>query len=207
MTDPRIRVVGQGYDAIADRFAAWSREIVGDPRHEWVDALASRLRDGARVLELGCGAGTAETQRLAERFEVTGVDVSATQLERARANVPGATFVHGDFTSIELESESVDAVLAVYSFNHVPRDLLAPLFGRVHGWLAPGGLFLVSLGAGDTPDWTGEWLGTTMFFSGFPPAVNRVLLESSGFELVLDDVVHLSEPEGEVAFHWILAQR
>ena len=54
--------------------AVW--EVVGDPRREWEDDLAARLEPGARVLELGCGGGTPETQRLAQRFALTGVDIS-----------------------------------------------------------------------------------------------------------------------------------
>jgi SAM-dependent methyltransferase len=84
MSDPRTQLVADGYDAIGETFAGWRERIVGDPRREWEDDLVSRLQDGAAVLELGCGAGTAETRRLASRFRVTGVDVSPLQVERAR---------------------------------------------------------------------------------------------------------------------------
>ena len=75
MRDPRTQIVADGYDAIGETFAAWREEIVGDPRREWEDELAARLQPGARVLELGCGPGTVETRRLAQRFAVTGVDI------------------------------------------------------------------------------------------------------------------------------------
>ena len=71
--DPRTELVGRGYDAMGERFAEWRDRIVGDPRRKWEDELVSRLQDGARVLELGCGAGVPDTQRLAARFSVTGV--------------------------------------------------------------------------------------------------------------------------------------
>ena len=118
MTDPRAKVVGEGYDAIGERFDEWRRQIVGDPRERWLEELTSRLFEGARVLELGCGSGLAETQLLAKRFRVTGVDVSATQIRRARVNLPEARFVHADFTSLELPSASFEAVASFYSFNH-----------------------------------------------------------------------------------------
>jgi ubiquinone/menaquinone biosynthesis C-methylase UbiE len=205
LTDPRAQLVGEGYDVLGERFDEWRDRIVGDPRRRWADELTSRLFEGARVLDLGCGSGVPDTQLLALRFRVTGVDVSAGQIRRARANVPTARFVHSDFTSLELPPASFEAVAAFYSFNHVPRELLPTVFGRVHGWLRPGGYFLVSLGAGDTPDWTGEWLGTTMFFSGYPPEINRRLMDDAGFERLLDEVVTFREPEGEASFHWMLA--
>jgi cyclopropane fatty-acyl-phospholipid synthase-like methyltransferase len=169
VTDPRTELVGRGYDAIGERFAQWRDLIVGDPRREWEEELVSRLQDGARVLQLGCGAGMPDTQRLAQRFEVTGVDVSAEQVRRARASVPDAEFVHADFTALELEPESFDAVVSFYAFNHVPRELLAPTFARIHRWLVPGGgLLMTALGTSDTEAWTGEWVGAPTFFSSFP---------------------------------------
>jgi SAM-dependent methyltransferase len=209
MSDPRVRIVAEGYDAIADGFAEWRDRIVGDPRRWWADQLGSRLPDSARVLELGCGAGLPDTKLLAQRFRVTGVDVSAEQIERARANVPTATFIEADFTSLELEPGSLDAVAAFYVLNHVPRDLLAPLLARIHSWLVPGGYFLSAFGTSDTESWVGEWLGTTMFFSSFPPETTRRFLTEAGFELVLDEVGRMTEPmpDGDVGFHWVLARR
>jgi SAM-dependent methyltransferase len=209
VTDPRTELVGRGYDEIADHFAEWRDRIVGDPRRWWADQLSSRLPDGACVLELGCGAGVPDTQRLAERFRVTGVDVSGEQIRRARTNVPNAEFVEADFTSLEFPSGSFDAVAAFYSFNHVPRELLAGVFARIHSWLVPGGLLLASLGICDTEAWTGEWLGTTMFFSSFPSETNRRLLGEAGFDLLLDEHVTIVEPEpdGEGAFQWVHCRR
>jgi len=205
LTDPRTELVGHGYDAIGERFAEWRDRIVGDPRREWEDELTSRLHDGARVLELGCGAGVPDTQRLAARFEVTGVDVSAEQVRRARAAVPEARFIHADFTALELEPESFDAVVSFYAFNHVPRELLAPTFGRIRDWLRPRGLLMTALGTGDTEAWTGEWLGAPTFFSSFPQETNTRLVQDAGFEILRDDLVTFREPEGDATFQWVLA--
>ena len=207
MTDPRTRVVERGYDAISDRFLEWRDRIVDDPRRAWSDELTSRLVDGARILELGCGAGVPDTLLLAERFRVTGVDISEEQISRARANVPDADFIKADFTALELEQAEFDAVAAFYSFNHVPRDLLAGLLESIHSWLVPGGLLLAAFGTSDTESWMGGWLGATMFFSSFPPDTTRRMLSDAGFELLRDELAPMQEPEGEVAFHWVLARR
>lgn len=199
MSDPRTKIVGSGYDAMVDTWEDWAGRIADDPRAEWRDELVERLPEGSRIVELGCGGGTAETKLLARRFRLTGVDLSQAQLRRARERVPAAEFVHADFTEIGFEPRSVDAVAAFYSFNHVPRDLLGRLFERIHG--------LTALGARDTPDWVGEWLGATMFFSGWPPETNRRLLADAGFRLLRDEVVTFREPEGPAQFHWVLAER
>jgi cyclopropane fatty-acyl-phospholipid synthase-like methyltransferase len=207
ISDPRTELVGRGYDAIGNRFAEWRDQIVGDPRREWEEELVSRLVEGARVLELGCGAGVPDTQRLAARFRVLGVDVSAEQVHRARAEVPQAQFVHADFTALELEAESFDAVVSFYAFNHVPRELLAPTFARIRRWLLPRGLLMTALGTSDTEAWTGDWLGAPTFFSSFPPETNTRLVQEAGFEILRDEVVTFREPAGDATFQWILAMR
>jgi cyclopropane fatty-acyl-phospholipid synthase-like methyltransferase len=205
--DPRTALVGRGYDKIGERFTGWRDQIVGDPRREWEQELVSRLQDGARVLELGCGAGVPDTQRLAARFRVTGVDISSEQVRRARDAVPEAEFIHADFTALEFEPESFDAVVSFYAFNHVPRELLAPLFARIHRWLVPCGLLMTALGTGDTEAWTGDWLGAPTFFSSFPPDTNTRLVREAGFEIIRDELATLHEPEGDATFQWVLAMR
>jgi cyclopropane fatty-acyl-phospholipid synthase-like methyltransferase len=207
VSDPRVQLVARGYDLIADRFAEWRDRIEGDPRREWAEDLAARLEPGARVLELGCGSGSAETVLLAERFELTGVDVSAEQIRRARTNVARADFVHADFLELELPAASLDAQCSFYVLNHVPRELLGALFGSIAGWLRPGGLTLNAFGVSDNQGWTGEWLGAETFFAGFEPPENSRLVRAAGLEILRDEVVTLAEPEGAVEFQWIMARR
>jgi SAM-dependent methyltransferase len=204
--DPRTQIVADGYDAIGETFSEWRRDFAGDPRREWEDDLVSRLEEGARVLELGCGGGSPETRRLVQRFAVTGVDISPRQVERAQAAIPEAEFICADLTELELPAGSFDAVVSFYVFNHVPRELLAPLLGRIATWLEPGGFLLSAFGAGDLPEWTGDWLGAPTFFSGFEPVVNTQLVGAAGLAIVRDEVVTITEPEGAVSFQWILAR-
>jgi cyclopropane fatty-acyl-phospholipid synthase-like methyltransferase len=204
--DPRTQIVSDGYDAIGETFAEWRERIVGDPRNKWADELVSRLEDGARVLELGCGSGSPETKRLAQRFAVTGVDISPRQVERARAAIPEARFVTADVTELELAAASYDAVVSFYVFNHVPRDLLAPLLGQIHGWLSEEGWLLSAFGVSDLEGWTGNWLGAPTFFSSFPAEVNSQLVRDAGFRIERDEVVVFEEPEGTARFQWVLAQ-
>lgn len=203
--DPRTQIVAEGYDAIGDAFAEWRTRIAGDPRQEWEEQLVSRLSEGARVLELGCGAGSPETAGLARRFRLTGVDISPRQVERASAAIPAAEFFCADFTELELPAGSFDAVVSFYAFNHVPRDLLAPLLERIHGWLVPGGWLLTAFGVSDMEGWTGEWLGAETFFSSYPPGTNSRLVREEGFTIDKDEVVTIEEPDGPVQFQWVLA--
>lgn len=206
ITDERKQTVQAAYDALGARFGEWGERIEGDPWARFVAELAARLPAGARVLDLGCGNG-AKISRLATRFEVVGVDLSEQQLRLARANVPEATFVQGDLAELDFTPGSFDAVTALYSLVHVPREDHRELFERIRQWLGPGGLFLASLSHVGGEDRTYEWLGVEMFFSGFDADTNRRLVRGAGFELELDELVWMREPEGEAAFLWLLARK
>ena len=207
MTDRRKRVVASGYDRMAQRYLEWGAAIEGDPRHRMLAEFSDWLPDDARVLDLGCGAGVPSTQELARRFDVIGVDISPSQLDLARRNVPDAEFILGDFSDLQLPDGAFGGVVALYAVSHVPREQHGQLFVDVFRWLAPGGLFLATLGAADGPDWTGEWLGEEMFFSSHDADANRRLMRAAGFELQVDEVAITHEPEGDVSFLWVIGQK
>lgn len=204
--DPK-RIVERGYDAIADRFAAWQRQISDETRLAYLADLLELLPESPDVLELGVGAGVQSSRILAERGRLTGVDLSREQLRRAHERLPGATLIREDLAAVELPAESFDAVVSFYVLNNLPQDELGPVLRNVGRWLRPGGWFLASLPSSDNPGWRGEWLGTEMFFAGCEPETNRRLTEEAGLEVVREELETMIEPEGEVRWQWLLARR
>ena len=202
------RTVEAGYDALSDRFGEWMEQVEGDPWERYLDELAARLPVDARMLDLGSGNGE-KISRLAGRFDVTGIELSERQLRLARAAAPEASLVQADFTALDCPAEAFDAVTALYSIVHVPRDEHPALFARIHDWLKPGGLFLASLSHVGGPDRIEEWLGVEMFFSGFDAETNRRLVRGAGFEVLSGEVewMHEPEPHGDTAFLWMLGRK
>ena len=200
-------IVARGYDAIALRYAKWAGEV-NSPALEWLRELDARLPEGANVLELGCGRGVPGTRELARRHRVTGVDISAVQIELARHHVPEAAFVRADATELEIAPGSLDAVVALYFFGHIPVDEQRELIGRIALWLDEGGLFLVTFGAGEAgEDVDDDWLGAPMFFASLGGDCYLPLLRDCGLEPRRDEVIVQNEPgHGDIAFHWVLAQ-
>jgi SAM-dependent methyltransferase len=200
-------IVARGYDAIALRYAEWAGRV-DSPALAWVRDLDARLPDGANVLELGCGRGVPATRELARRHRVTGVDISAVQIELARHHVPEASFVHADATELDVAAGSLDAVVALYLFGHVPRDEQRDLIARVGTWLKEGGLLLGTFGAGEPgEDVDEDWLGARMYFASLGGDSYLRLLRECGLEPLRDEVVVQREPgHGDVAFRWVLAR-
>ncbi len=182
------RIVADGYDAIADRFAKdrGSGSTVGP----WLYRLSKMLPTEARILDLGCGAGVPHTATLAQRFQVIGVDISRRQLMLALRDVPEAQFVLGDMASIDFRPASFDAVTAIYSIIHVPRDEQPALLAAVRRWLKPPGYALLVLGANDTPaGYEADWFGAPMLWSHFDAEQSLAMLLDAGFQILLHDLV------------------
>lgn len=206
--DEAYDIVRAGYNSMAEAYREWASQIVDDHRARFLDLLERRLVAGSRVVDLGCGNGLPSTRALAERHHVLGVDISDEQIRRARHSVPTARFERANFVELDLPHDSIDAVTAFYTLTHVPRTEHSRLFGKIAGWLRPGGYLLATLsGQGATDGIQPDFVGVPMYFSGWPPDTNRELLTAAGFELLFDDVVEIAEPEGTASFHWVLATK
>ncbi len=52
-----------------------------------------------------------------------------------------------------------------------------------------------------------DWLGVPMFFSSSDPDADRELFRDAGLAIRLDETVVQHAPEGDLPFHWTLAQK
>ena len=164
----------------------------------WVAELTALLRPGARVLDLGCGAGIPATRRLCDRgLQVVGVDCSAVQLKRAQRLVPAAALVQADMAALDFAPASLDAVVSFCALIHLPVSDQRQVFGRIRGWLRPAGLFLAIVGAQ-------PWTGTERYLFWDHPGTGSYLdwLEESGFVTQWERSI----PEGDGGHSLILAR-
>jgi SAM-dependent methyltransferase len=207
VSDDARRLVGRGYDQMAERFAAWRNEIEESPELDWVRDLVALLPERPDVLELGCGAAEEPTLLLAERGPLLGIDISGEQLQRARDRCPRGTFMQADMVELQLDIESFEAVVALYVFNHVPRADLPALLGKAASWLRPGGYLLATFGVSGGEGVEEDWLGVPMFFASYTETENRALVRAAGFTIERDEVVSIAEPEGDARFQFLLARR
>ncbi|GAU80153.1 hypothetical protein BIWAKO_00039 [Bosea sp. BIWAKO-01] len=104
-----------------------------------------------------------------------------------------------------LEAGSFDAIGAYYSITHVPPAQQGPLIQKIARWLKPGGVFVGSFGTGASGEWTGEWLGTTMFFGHNAEAETLKHLSDAGLT-VRRSAIERQDNE-EASFLWIEAAK
>lgn len=201
-TDPQS-LVAAGYDQIAGVYL--ERFGVSTIRKKWLERLIARLpKCRARVLDLGCGAGIPVARELtALGHVVTGVDGSRQQIKMARRNVPEATFIEADMCQVAFTPGSFDAVGAFYSITHIPTHRQERLIASIAEWLKPGGAFIASFASGEAGEWTGEWLGATMFFGHSGQEAFFRYLAQAGLE-VCHSAVEQQDNE-EASFLWVEA--
>jgi len=203
--DPK-RVVERGYDRVAHEYARLEGESEW-PRMQWLRKLLNRLEPGSSVLDLGCGSGDPADVEISKEHKVTGIDISQTQINLARQNVPTGHFLQGDAGSVEFPPTSFDAVVSFYTLEHIPREEHKTVLRCIYKWLRAGGLLLISIEAGDFDDVMGEWLGVPMFISCFDPETMRRMVNEAGFELFETAIETQVEQGNDVPYLWLLARR
>lgn len=167
----------QFYRQNADAYA--QREITS--RHARMTRFLELLSPGAKILELGCGAGGDTAEMLARGFDVRATDGSPELAEIAakRLGRPVETLLFGDIKDVE----AYEAVWANACLLHVPREQLADVLMLIWRALKPGGYFYASFKEGDadgrdslnryynypSPDWlratyaqAGKWNSVAM---------------------------------------------
>ncbi len=200
----RVDVVRRGYDALSLQYR--SDDAPAGQYGPWITELVQRVPRGGAVLDVGCGCGVPVARDLhAAGYRVTGVDVSQTQIDRARQLVPAAEFICADATTLNWPTGSFDALTALYSIIHIPLPEQPRLIAAFARWLVYDGVLLLIAGASA---WTGSetgWLDgdAEMWWSHADAQTYRGWLADAGF-LVVDE--HFI-PEGDTGHSLFWARR
>jgi len=137
--DDLLNLNKRAYDKIAPSFSA-SRSYV------WPDLepFKQYIKDGDRVLDLGCGNGRLLALLADKKVEYLGVDFSEKLIEQARQNWPENKFEVMDALDLKLPDSAFDVVLCVSVLNHIPRDKQALFVANVRRVLKPEGMLLMA---------------------------------------------------------------
>jgi 2-polyprenyl-6-hydroxyphenyl methylase/3-demethylubiquinone-9 3-methyltransferase len=129
------------YDDLATEW--WRPDGVFAMLHWIAEARAALVppatRDGAVLVDLGCGAGLMAPHLHGKGYRHVGVDLTASALAQAARH--GVLAVRGDAAAVPLADGCADVVAAGEILEHVP-DLVATV-GEACRLLRPGGLLVI----------------------------------------------------------------
>lgn len=174
----------QGARSLVARAEAKYRETLARLDQANAAKTAMQLAGGGRMLDVGCGDGLLITEARRLGIEAFGVDRPGAPLWPGCDPTWRQT---GDIEALEQPEGSWDVV----SLFHVAEHLRAPLdlFRRIHGWLRPGGVFLLQVpnaGSVQARLFGGRWYGFDVprhLVHWSEPTLRRAL-QACGFEVV-----------------------
>ena len=184
------------YDAHYLRENALSRTSIDERSYEQrmpdykasLQDLLSALPFSSRILDIGCGAGFLLfwlDRRNGERFQLTGIDVSPTQLSLARKHLPNRVMLIEQDAANFLRNKSrvFDAVFCTDILEHVESDNeLLELMQLIKNSLEPGGLVICQVpNMANLTSLQLRYIDLT-HTRGFTGASLIQLLECSGFQ-------------------------
>lgn len=115
------------------------------------EAVAGKVGEHGKVLDVGCGNGVISIQLGKLGFNVTGIDVSEKTIENARKNniYPNVRFRVQSAEELKATGEQFDVIICseVLEHLHNPSALLEVL----HSSLKPDGILIVTVPNGQGP--------------------------------------------------------
>lgn len=127
------------YDENAEKFALETRSVdFGAVQKEFTD----RLREGAAILDFGCGSGRDAKTFLDQGYVVEAVDGSS-ELCKLASEYTGIEVKQMLFQQLE-ETEKYDGIWACSSILHLPVDDLVDVMRKMTAALKAGGIIYTS---------------------------------------------------------------
>ena len=132
------------YDKNAGAFANGTADIEFS---EMQDMFLAELKEGASILDFGCGSGRDTRYFLQQGYRVTALDGSA-ELCRIAEEKTGISVIQMDFNAFD-EQDQYDGIWACSSILHLPKQELKNVLVHMEKALHNDGIIYTSFKYGD----------------------------------------------------------
>jgi ubiquinone/menaquinone biosynthesis C-methylase UbiE len=138
-----LALVKQNYNEIAADFDATRKKEI------WPKVLdfAADIKDGDKILDVGCGNGRLLEALKGKEVEYLGIDNSTELIKIARRNYPGEKFVEGDLLDLQaITDNNFDYIFCLAVLPHIPsQKLRIKALEELRGKLGPQGRIILSV--------------------------------------------------------------
>ncbi|AFY35428.1 class I SAM-dependent methyltransferase [Calothrix sp. PCC 7507] len=177
------------YDAISS-LAALS--VGGEARFRQLALQGLTIHSDTKILDLCCGSGQATRFLVKFSQNVTGLDASPLSLNRARRNVPIASYVKAFAEDTPFVDNEFDVVHTSVAMHEMESEQLRKIIHEVYRILKPGGVFtLVDFHAPTNPIF---WPGVSLFLLLFETKTAWELLKTDLPALLTEIGFKVGEP-------------
>jgi ubiquinone/menaquinone biosynthesis C-methylase UbiE len=177
------------YDAIS-RLAALS--VGGEARFRQLALQGLTIHSDTHILDLCCGSGQTTEFLVKISQKVTGLDASPKSLQRARENVPSASYIEAFAEEMPFADNLFDVVHTSVALHEMESQQLRKIINEVYRVLKPGGVFtLVDFHAPTNPLF---WPGVSVFLLLFETETAWQLLKTDLAELLTEAGFEVNEP-------------
>lgn len=164
------------YEKNSARFDADRRKAFNE--RAWLDRFLQPLPKGARILDLGCGAGEPVSRHVIDRgFMISGVDISPKMVGLCRTRFPRHRWINADMRRVAMDGY-YEGVLAWDCLFHLTGEEQAAMIERIGAWLAPDGRALFNTSPAKGPS-MGSYQGDPLYHASLDPHEYRAALNQA----------------------------
>ena len=139
-----VSELAEGYDHHFETYARLEAEH-----------FLAKLSKGSRILDLGCGVGSASSYFAQQGYQPVSADLSAAMVKECQRR--GLTnLVRLDLEALPFPSSSFDGIWAHTSLLHIPKHRVVNIIGSLGKLLKPRGVLFIALREGEKEGYEGQ---------------------------------------------------
>ena len=148
-------VLGSNHEAVRKTFRAYN--LIASDYHahhagklvsqEQLEEFMSMINAPAQVLDIGSGPGH-DAGFLAEKYSVTGIEMSRRFYEIAKYENPDVDFINADVITHDLGTNKFKGIWARDAIHHIPDSEIDNVFNKMFNALVDGGVLYLLIREG-----------------------------------------------------------
>lgn len=139
-----VSELAEGYDHHFETYAQLEAEH-----------FLAELSKGGRILDIGCGVGSASRYFAEQGYQQISADLSEEMIKECQRRRL-TNLVRSDLEALPFPNSCLDGIWAHTSLLHIPKQRLVNVIGSLDKMLKPGGAMFIALREGEKEGYEGQ---------------------------------------------------